>query len=104
MELARMRAGLSPTQAADLLNLERDELLAMERQPEIESKWNTAVFAALYGVSIEWLTGQVPRYDYESLKNIPGYDELSPHDRDTLAEFTASLPPLMGPNQNSRKP
>jgi len=102
MELARMRAGLSPTQAAQMLDLERDELLAMERQPTIDSEWNTKLFAAYYGVSVEWLTGQVPRYNYEPLKDIPGYDELSPMDRDTLAEFTASLPPSMAFENRAR--
>jgi transcriptional regulator with XRE-family HTH domain len=91
-KLARERAGLSVDQAAKMLHVERDELMRWE---EFDSAFFDAPWismADVYGVRIEWLTGECERYDYEAVKKIKGSENLSFHDRDVIAEFAASMP------------
>jgi transcriptional regulator with XRE-family HTH domain len=89
--LARERAGLSLGQAAKLLGVTRSELLAIEEEP-ILSAVDAERFAELYAVNVEWVTGQAPLRDYDAMKGVRGYDNLTPHDRDVIAEFAASMP------------
>lgn len=51
-----------------------------------------AQLADIYGVNVEWLTGEAPQHDYEVLKGVRGADNLSAYDRDMVAEFAASMP------------
>jgi transcriptional regulator with XRE-family HTH domain len=89
--LARERAGLSLGQAAKLLGMTSLHLEEIEGSTE-QNVERAPDLAALYHVSVEWMTGKVERYDYKSIKSIPGSEDLSFHDRDTLAEFAASMP------------
>lgn len=89
--LARERAGLSIGQAAKLLGIDRAELQRIE-DPSRQMVERADDLAALYHVDVEWLTGHKPLRDYDAMRGVRGYDELSPHDRDAVAEFAASLP------------
>ena len=88
--LARKRAGLSTGQAARLLGVAVAELLAVDLA---EPSYTIAVerLADLYGVSVEWLTGECDLRDYAAIDRIPGGRELWFRDRDMLAELFASL-------------
>jgi transcriptional regulator with XRE-family HTH domain len=90
--LARDRAGLSVGQAAKLLGVDPDVLTRWEESDAafFDAPWVS--MADVYGVNIEWLTGECDRYDYATVKSIPGADELTFHDRDVIAEFAASMP------------
>lgn len=93
---ARKCAGLSIGQAAKLLGVDRD---ALSRAEELDSAFwdaNRRKMADVYGVSEEWLSGQVDLRDYAALNRIPGGRELPFHDRDILAEFLAALPRRKG--------
>lgn len=90
---ARERAGLTLGQAARLLGWTVVDLSAIETAAQRVHPATETKLAELYGVNVEWLGGDKERCDYASLKDVRGYDELSFHDRDVLAEFAASLPP-----------
>jgi helix-turn-helix protein len=90
-EIARMRAGLSLGQAAKLTGIARDELVRIEVAQTLTDKVAHNL-AELYGVSFKWITGMVPRYDFERMKDVPGWDEMTEHDRKVVSEFAASLP------------
>lgn len=112
LKLARERAGLSLGQAAKLLGIDRADLECVEASTlnqfcgrfacpggglhghDIDDNaWTTAEqLAELYAVNVPWLLGQVPQHDYEAMKDARGYDQLTAHDRDVVAEFAASLP------------
>ncbi len=87
--LARERAGLSVGQAAKLLGMERDELLQIE--DPATSNFPAEQLADVYGVNVEWLEGRIPQYDYLTVDRIRGSEILTGHDRDTIAEFAASM-------------
>ncbi len=90
--LARELSGLSVGQAARLLDVPRQELIEIE---EVESKFaviDHGKLADLYGVNVEWLTGERALYDYAAIDRIPGGREMPFRDRDMLAELFASLP------------
>ncbi len=89
--LARERAGLNMGQAAKLLGITRDELARIE-DPARQMVERAEDLAALYHVDVEWLTGHKPLRNYDAMRDVRGYDELSEHDRDMVAEFAASLP------------
>jgi len=88
---ARENAGLSLSQAAGLLGVTVAELTAAE----VAGPWHNchaARLADFYGVSVEWLTGEVDLRDYAAVDRIPGGRELPFRDRDVVAELLASLP------------
>lgn len=94
-KLARERAGLSVGQAARLVDIEREFLLLVEERDshfadldheEVEK------MADVYGVNVPWLRGEVPRRDYEAMKDARGWDDITDHDRDVIAEFAAAMP------------
>lgn len=89
---ARERAGLTLGQAARLLNMPSADVLASEERDSDFAEADHAKLADVYGVNVEWLRGDKDRCDYESIKDVRGYDELSFHDREVVAEFAASLP------------
>lgn len=91
-KLARERAGLSLGQAAKLLGIERHALEQIEARPIADREDQAEQLAELYMVNVPWLTGAAPLRDYEAMKSARGYDKLTEHDRDTVAEFAASLP------------
>lgn len=94
-EIARMRAGLTLSQAAKYTDISHDDLLKIEVDEHLSD--NVArKLAEVYGVSLEWITGAVPRYNYDAMKDVAGYEALTQHDRDVVAEFAASLPPFKG--------
>lgn len=88
---ARERAGLSEEQAGKLLGQDGDFIRGVEDGTEVVTPNGNAWLAALYGVSIPWLLGEVPQYDYDAMKDVPGWDDLTDHDRDVVAEFAATL-------------
>lgn len=97
--IARDRAGLSLGQAARLFNITVDELAEIEeadKLTDILEESGVVILAATFGVSVEWVTGVVPQYDYASVDKMiicgRGHDGVSPRDREVLAEFAASLP------------
>jgi transcriptional regulator with XRE-family HTH domain len=92
---ARERAGLSVEQAGALLGLKQEHLLILEDLQAVFDNTDLNVrvrMADYYGVNYEWLTGEVPLYDFEAVDKIKGVADLSFHDRDILAEFAAALP------------
>lgn len=94
---ARELAGLSLGQAAKLLGITRDSLVIIEACPRAQSPTvNVAAMADVYGVNVEWLTGEREQYDFAAVDRmiICGVDKdgITPKDRETLAEFAASIP------------
>jgi len=100
IRVARENAGLSVGQAARLLSVERaviEEFEAADPDDILDEFPAVADrMADLYGVCMEWMLGQVPRYDDDAVRDIDGYDRLSVHDRKTLAELLASRRRGMG--------
>lgn len=92
LSIARDRAGLSLGQAAKLLGMERSELAIVEALPVVVRCAYVEKMADLYGVNVPWLLGETPRHDYEAMKDARGWDSLPQSDKDTVAEFAASLP------------
>lgn len=101
LRIARERAGLSLNQAAHMLRIDHLDLVRLEcatvesvRAFVVERSQFISLdaFVAAYGVRVEWLLGEVERYDYSSIGNINGADQLTDHDRDAIAEFAASMP------------
>lgn len=89
--MARERAGLSLSQAAKLLGWTETELAHNEREHP-ESVRHHDRLADIYGVSVEWLLGEVPLRDYAAVRTLHGHERLCFSDRDELATFMASLP------------
>lgn len=52
----------------------------------------TTRMADVYHVDPDWMLGAKPSHDYEAMKGARGYENLTRHDRDVIAEFAASLP------------
>jgi transcriptional regulator with XRE-family HTH domain len=90
-QLARERAGLSIGQAARLLNMSTSDLGAIEERATIMPDHANRL-AEVYQVRVEWLAGEVELRDYSVVDGMRGADGISPHDRDVVAEFTASMP------------
>ena len=88
---AREHAGLSVTQASRLSGIDALTLVSFE-ESTVPNDENIAKLADLYGVNVDWLMARTPLRDYESMRDVPGWDNLSFHDRDVVAEFAASLP------------
>lgn len=93
-KLARERAGLSIGQAVKLLAISAVELVHIESGVNSPENFGlaTAHVANVYGVNEEWLLGAIDRYDYKTVDKMRGADTLTGHDRDTVAEFAASMP------------
>jgi transcriptional regulator with XRE-family HTH domain len=90
-ERARMNAGLSLGQAAKFTGIDRDDLIRIERAETIDADV-VEKLCDIYGVRSEWITGEVPRYDYVAVDKISGASCLPDSDRDTIAEFAAAMP------------
>lgn len=95
-QCAREQAGLSVGQAAKLLGVERTVIEQFEAA-DVDDIWEEGVtfagrMAELYCVRLEWMLGGVARYDYDFVDGMRGAENLRPRDRETLAEFAASLP------------
>lgn len=95
--LARSRAGLSLNQAAKLLwNDGTNTGKVLEAIEDGTGASLTREFvekmAATYQVNIPWLLGETPLRDYTAMAGARGYENVSDHDRDVIAEFAASLP------------
>lgn len=94
--LARRRAGLSVGQAAKLLGVERVVIDQFEAADVDDIHEDGITFAGrmaeLYRVRLEWMLGDVERYDYAAADAMRGADKLPPVDRDIVAEFAASMP------------
>lgn len=90
--LARERAGLSIGQAAKLLGVDRGVIRQIEAAPIVDREDRAKQMAELYGVNVPWLLGEAPQHDYAWVDKTPGGDKLSSNDRDTIAEFAASMP------------
>jgi hypothetical protein len=92
-KLAREHAGLSLGQAVKLLGIA--ELLIIEESDSAFADLaepDRTRMAELYGVNLEWLTGEGERYDFKAMAGVRGWDEISDHDRYVVAEFAASMP------------
>jgi transcriptional regulator with XRE-family HTH domain len=90
-QLARERAGLSIGQAASLLNMSTSDLSAIEERATIMPEHANRL-AEVYQVRVEWLAGEVELRDYSVVDGMNGAENISPHDRDAVAEFAASMP------------
>lgn len=94
-EIARTRAGLSIAQAAKLFNVTVEDMREIEDPNTTLSDslepLSIIMLCVYYGVRSEWITGQVPRYDYASVDKIKGSESLTQNDRDVVAEFAASM-------------
>lgn len=91
-QIARKNAGLSVNQAAKLLGVLPLELAQVEEFDSHFADADHVKLAEIYGVNVEWLTGEAERYDYDRVSKMRGADRLKPHDRDIIAEFAASMP------------
>lgn len=89
---ARERAGLSLGQAAVMLGVNVSSLAEIERADNCGTSELYDLMADTYGVNKPWLLGEVPQYDDEYVKSVPGWEQLTAHDFETVAEFAASLP------------
>lgn len=92
-KLARERAGLSLGQAVKLLGAAN--LLLIEESDSAfadTTEVERTKMCIVYGVNLEWLTGERERYDYAAMAGVKGWDEISEDDRNTVAEFAASMP------------
>jgi len=97
-ERARMHAGLSVGQAAKFLKMDRDDLIRSEKAETLDDDL-VPKLCDVYYVWSEWIKGEVPQHDYESIdkmvvcsRNVDVGEPLTSHDRDILAEFAASMP------------
>jgi hypothetical protein len=93
--LARQNAGLSVRQACELLEIDREVLVAAEESDEAFEDLDVGdlkFMIDIYGVNRAWLLGEVPRHDYAAVKQIAGADSLTFRDRDMIAELMASRP------------
>lgn len=94
--IARERAGLNISQAARLLGVERVVIEQFESADVDDIHEEGITFAGrmaeLYRVRLEWMLGEVGRYDYDRVNGIRGAEKLTPRDRDIVAEFVASMP------------
>lgn len=86
---AREQSGLSSCQAARLLGITVAEPRAVEITQRSCCTITAGRLADIYGVSVEWLTGEAPYRDYAAVDRAPGAHALTFHDRDVLAEFMA---------------
>ena len=89
---AREIAGLSVRQAAGMLGVDGETIVDIEANDVLYPDAPVAAMANLYRVSPEWLRGEVPEHDYALIDSMTGADKLTPRDRDTVAQFAASLP------------
>lgn len=89
---ARELAGLSVGQAARILGVKPAELRAVELGQVTSSALTSERLADVYGCSVAWLTGAVPRHDFSAINSILGGRELYSRDREAIAELLASLP------------
>ena len=92
--LAREHAGLSLGQAAKLLGIDRLEVERIELTDDAFAAAGVIRdhMAEIYAVNPEWLAGDRDRYDYAAVDGMRGAENLTPHDRDILAEFAAAMP------------
>jgi hypothetical protein len=90
---ARVNAGLSLGQAARLIGVEKDVLQKAEVADvaDLPSGLTTRM-TEVYRVDPDWMLGAKPLRDYDAMKNARGYENVSQHDKDIIAEFAASLP------------
>lgn len=86
---ARIQAGLSEGQAKRLLGVDGPTLARMEDMAAPVE--NAERLADLYGCGVAWLRGEGPDRDYATIDAMKGSENLCASDRDTLAEFAASL-------------
>lgn len=91
-KLARRNAGLSVSQAARLLNVTVEEVIKWEDSDLVFGNIGHQNMCDVYGVNGKWLAGAGDRFNHDAIKDVKGYDELSFHDRDILAEFAAAMP------------
>jgi transcriptional regulator with XRE-family HTH domain len=93
--LARRRSGLSVAQAAKRLGwpIERLDMVECTAADEVYPS-DAEKLAELYGVTVEWMLGRAPRFDFERVDAIPGVENLYPRDREAIAELLASLRPM----------
>lgn len=89
---ARERAGLTIGQAAKILNMEKDDLVAIEEKDSMFANADQSKLADTYGVNLPWLRGDAPLRDEDKMKDVRGWDELSRHDQNVISEFAASMP------------
>ena len=90
--IARERAGLGLVAAARYLGINVDDLARAEELDSAFADIDKVKMADVYGVRIEWLTGDVERYDYAHVDTMKGAECLTEHDRSVIAEFAASMP------------
>lgn len=89
---ARERAGLSIGQAAELLGVSRDDLIAIEESDSKYADANRNRMCDVYAVNLDWLSGDADLHDYAAVDRMRGANDLTPHDRGVIAEFAASMP------------
>lgn len=89
--LARERAGLTVGQAARRLGMATETITRIETDDAAYAAADRAKLASIYGVNVEWMDGTRQERDYASIDAMRGADKLTPHDRDALAEFAASM-------------
>lgn len=94
---ARERAGLTLGQASRILGIAITDLSGMELCSVEATEAALTAMRDHYQVGRSWLVGEAPLRDYKTIDAMKGADKLSESDRDTLAEFAASLPRKAAP-------
>jgi hypothetical protein len=97
--LGRERAGLSVGQAAGMLGIVAEDLVRIEERDSCYADADQARMAAVYQVNVAWLSGLSEQRDYTTVDRMRGANDLTPHDRDVIAEFAASMPRRESPEQ-----
>lgn len=100
--LARKQAGLTLGQAALMLGTTTVHISAIENDQHNPSPGELKNMADVYGVNVEWMMGTSEQHDYAKIDSIHGAEKLSPHDRDVIAQFAASMP-KKGPTPHAKK-
>lgn len=86
---ARLMAGLSTRQAAQLLGMDSGQIDAIEKAAAPPPAAELDRFADLYGVSSAWLTGARPAPP--SVAAFRGAERLKTEDRDRITEVLGSM-------------
>src|SRR5437660_725041 len=88
---ARQMAGLSQSQAADLMKLHRPAITDIENESRKVSAGELKEFARIYRVSLPWLAGERDTFDEKIRLAARKLESLKERDRETVLKIINSL-------------
>lgn len=95
VKMAREQAGLSQGQSARLLDMHRPTISEIEAGRRRVAADELVGFADLYGVSLDWLTGQVPAIESVADERVAmaarELERLKPEDLERVLGFIATV-------------